>query len=254
MVPVILACFVAGLLFGSFANVYFHRVPLGLSLVFPGSSCPSCGGPVRWFDNVPLVSYAVLRGCCRSCGTRISPRYPAVEGSCGVLFAAVAWRFAAWPPAFLSAALLFAFLLFLIAGIDLVTFFQNDRQFGIIPDHLVWSLAGAGFAFLPWNPLLARPWSGPLGALGGAAFLLFIRWAGEKAFRKEALGLGDVKMMSAVGLWLGWRGVVTALIAGASAGSVTGLALIWSGRMDRRAPLPFGPFLSLGCLSALFLS
>jgi leader peptidase (prepilin peptidase)/N-methyltransferase len=251
MISSILFSTAAGLMLGSFANVYFHRIPLGRSLIWPGSACPSCGAPVRWFDNIPVLSYLLLKGRCRSCSEGISPRYPFVEALCGLLFAAVALKFGREPLIVLTAFLAFAFLLFLIAGIDLVTFFQNDLQFGIIPDHLSILLAASGIAFCAFNPVFAHAWEGLAGAGGAAAFMLFVRWLGEKMFHKESLGLGDVKMMSAAGLWLGWTGFTWALILGAGVGSAVGITLLWTKKLDRQSPMPFGPFLSLGCLGAL---
>ena len=149
--------------------------------------------------------------------------------------------------------LFFAFILFLIAGTDLATYFQCDGQYGIIPDPLVLGMAAGGLAFSPWNPFLkAHPWSGIAAGAGAAAFLLAFRFIGEKVLKKEALGLGDVKMFAAIGTWMGWKGALATLVAGSLTGSAVSLLLIFAKKIDRRSAVPFGPFLAAGALIVLF--
>ena len=242
-----------GLFFGSFANVFFHRWPSGQSLLRPGSSCPSCGKALLWRDNVPLISFLLLRGKCRFCRRPISWRYPLVELICGILFAGTAVLFRRAPAAQLAGALAFSFLLFLIAGTDFHTYFQSGGQYGIIPDPLVGLLGVLGLALWHWNPYVQNRFAPALaGGAGGLILMGFFRWLGERMFGREALGLGDVKMVAAVGLWLGWRGVTFTLIAGSALGSLVGLVLMGAKKLDRTSAVPFGPFLALGAWAALF--
>lgn len=240
-----------GLAFGSFANVYFFRVPNGLSIVKPNSFCPQCKHPISWFDNIPILSYMLLGGKCRFCGIRISIRYPLIEGLCGLLFFFTALKFnhLSWfaQPAFIF----FAFIIFLTAGIDLVTFFQSGNEYGIIPDHLILPLFAIGLLFCPFNPLIGKWWMGLLGSAAGFAFMILFRWAGEKIFKRESLGLGDVKLISAVGIWLGWEGVYLTIVIGSILGTLFALPLMGLKKLDRNSALPFGPFLAAGSLGAL---
>lgn len=245
--------FCIGTAFGSFANVYFYRFCQGLSIVYPSSFCPQCRAPIRWHDNIPLISYLMLRGKCRQCRASISWTYPLTEFLCGLLFLIVYSMVAVESWLIISAFLSLYFILFLIGGTDIVTFFENEMEYGIIPDSLVALIAAGGLAFSFINPFLANSfWAGLIG--GGAGFLsmMSIRWAGEKFFHKEAMGLGDVKLVSAIGLWFGWKGVFSTLLCASLGGSLICLALLALKKLRRDSAVPFGPFLALGSLSGLF--
>jgi leader peptidase (prepilin peptidase)/N-methyltransferase len=226
----VVAIAVLGLLVGSFLNVVIHRLPRGESLVRPASRCPSCGAAVRRYDNVPVVSWLVLRGRCRNCGARIGARYPIVEAVTAAAFAGAALTrgvdddLALWLP--------FAAVLIAVAGIDL------DHR--IIPNRIVvpaavWGLAGT-IVFRPDNvddSLIA----------GGIAFAaLFVAALAYPA----GMGMGDVKLAGVMGIYLG-SGVAPAMLVAFLAGSVVGLAIIArEGRDARKKGVPFGPFLALG--------
>ncbi|HMB53383.1 MAG TPA: prepilin peptidase [Thermoanaerobaculia bacterium] len=230
-----------GLIVGSYLNVVVHRLPRGISTVTPRSRCPGCGAPIRWFDNLPLVSWLRLRGRCRHCAAPIAWRYPAVEVLAGLLFLAAAERFGwSWetPVGWLFLALLLA-----LAAIDV--------EHLLLPDRLTLPGIVAGLAV---QPLL--PWGGWVVALAGAMLgggLLLALWGGWYLLRgEEGMGLGDVKMLAMIGAFLGWKGVAVALFAATFFGSVVGLGLVVAGRGGMKSRLPFGLFLSLGGAVALF--
>lgn len=251
---IILTLAVLGLAFGSFANVYFYRLPDNLSLFKPNSFCPHCRHSIAYRDNIPVISYLLLGGKCRYCHTPISWQYPVVELLCGLLFMAVAVKFRTYPISYLAVFLLFAFVLFLIAGIDLITYFKNDRQYGIIPDHLLWILVAASIAFSPLNPYLdQRWWMCWVSGMGMAAFMLSMRWIFQRILKQEALGLGDVKLLTVIASFLGWQGGITALIAASVLGTLVSLGLMAMKKVQLRSAVPFGPFIALGALFVLFL-
>jgi leader peptidase (prepilin peptidase) / N-methyltransferase len=240
---------VLGLIVGSYLNVVIYRVPRGISTVLPRSRCPECGAAIRAADNVPVVSFLALGGRCRDCGARISWRYPAVEAATGALFLASFLRFGLSFEA--PAAALFCALMLALALIDF------DHM--ILPDALTWPAIALGILlqpFLPWARLGDGPWDGILGALLGAAVgagILLAVWGAWYLLRhEEGMGLGDAKMLAAIGAFLGWRGVLVALFFGALSGSVVGLTLMARGGMGAKSRLPFGTFLALGGLVALF--
>ena len=227
---------VLGLLVGSFLNVVIYRLPRGQSLNRPRSHCPSCGTPIRPYDNVPVVSWLLLRGRCRSCGAPISPRYPLVEALTGAGFVAVALTrgvnddLAVWLP--------FAAMLIAVAGIDL------DHR--IIPNKIllpaaIWGLA-ATIAFRPDNvddALIA----------GGIAFGALLLTA---LAHPAGMGMGDVKLAGVMGIYLG-SGVAPAMLVAFLTGSLVGLLIIArEGRDARKKGVPFGPFLALGGLVGIF--
>jgi len=230
-----------GLIWGSFLNVVIHRLPAGESVVHPGSRCPACRTPIRPWDNIPLLSFLLLRGRCRACGAPISWRYPAVEALTAALFVLALERFGPTPPTL--ALLLFLSGLIVVSGIDL------DQQ--IIPNLI--TLPGiplgliAGFL---WGdpPLLDRM----VGTLTGAGFLYLVLFYGSVLYGQEAMGEGDLNLIAYVGAFLGWRAVVITILVGCLSGSLVGLLLIALGRLERRQQIPFGPFLSFGAVVALF--
>lgn len=236
-----------GLCLGSFLNVVVWRLPRGESLVSPGSHCPRCGRPIAWFDNIPVVSFLALRGRCRHCHKKISARYPLVEATTAALCVLMVWRWLAdgwWAViAALSAAFLFAITL-----IDWETF--------LIPDPLSLGLLILGLASAPLNPMFSGgPLSRLLEAAAGAALGFGMTWLtaelGERAFKKEALGGGDIKLLAAVGAVTGPAGAFTTLMLGSAFGAAYGIWQMSTGKLERQDPIPFGPFLSLGALIVL---
>ncbi|MBI2915590.1 MAG: prepilin peptidase [Elusimicrobia bacterium] len=249
----ILISLVLGLLLGSFANVYFYRVPKGLSIFLPRSFCPHCQTPIHWFDNIPLFSYLILRRMCRHCQNPIDFRYPMVETLSALFLVLTALKFSAAPLIVWISFLIFTFTLFLIAGTDLITYFQSGNEYGIIPDSLVLFLAISGLLSSFVNPFLqSRIGLSLLGGLGGASLLYCIRLLGNKFFGRESIGLGDVKMIGSIGFWLGWGGVLQTLIVSSLVGTAVSLTLIYRGKLSRSSSVPYGPFLAVASFSALF--
>ncbi|MDD5556490.1 MAG: prepilin peptidase [bacterium] len=241
---------VLGAAVGSFLNVCIHRLPREESIVSPPSHCPGCGAPIRPSDNIPIASFLLLRGRCRSCGAPIRRRYIAVEAITAAAFLLL-WRLhGGSPPMFVIAA---AF------SCGLIVVFFVDIEHQIIPDEI--SLGGIPFGLLASvaHPALqaadtrtAALLSSAAGAaLGGGIFWL-IRVAGGRIFRKEAMGLGDVKLMTALGALLGPSLVLFTTFSAAVIGSVVGLSLIAVGKADLGSRLPFGPFICAGAALAFF--
>ena len=235
-----------GLVTGSYLNVVVHRLPRRTSTVLPRSRCPQCGAPIRPLDNVPVVSWLALRGRCRDCGRPISPRYPLVEAGTAVLFVLSAERFG------LSLATLAAFVLCAL----LVALAAIDVEHLLLPDRLTLPGIVLGVALQPVTGWAGAGWRGVLGGLLGAALGAAVLLAAYGLWwllrREEGLGLGDVKMLAMLGAFLGWQGVVVSLFVGAAAGALFGLAAIALGRAGMRSKVPFGAFLALGGLVALF--
>lgn len=254
---------VFGLVIGSFLNVCIARLPHERSIVSPPSHCPRCQTPIRWYDNVPIVSFFILRGRCRKCGLPISWRYPLVELLNGILYV---WAFSAFG---LSGETALAMLL--CSALIVITFIDLDHQ--IIPDvitlpGMVIGLIAAPFFMSALEPPLALGLGRVLpqastyltgfinslvGLLLGAAPLFLIGWIWEKLRKVEAMGGGDVKFMGMVGSFLGWKGAFLTIMLGALTGSVAGVALILFKKHQADKVIPFGPYLALGTLLTLFL-
>ncbi len=261
-------CFAAGFggIVGSFLNVVIHRLPRGepLGLIRRSrSECPGCGKQIRWFDNIPVLSYIALRGKCRACGCSISLQYPLVELATAALFALVAWRVhqLAWAPP------LWAF--FLTAAFVAVCFSASviDAKHKILPDALtlragpaiamvaavavpaISGLTVFGHAFGPGiKPGFASVLTALAGLVVGGGMVWLLRWIGTRVIGREAMGLGDVKFMAMAGLMLGAGGVVLAFFLGVVAGGLFG-GIIWA--VTRNREIPFGPFLAFGVVAVL---
>ncbi len=235
------AVFVIGCCLGSFFNVVICRLPEGQSIVLPGSHCPRCKQPLAFYDNVPLVSYLVLRGRCRHCGEPISVRYPVVELLSGLLLLFLFRRYGFTPTFFFYSV--FASLLIMISFIDLDSY--------LIPDRLSLSGILIGFFTSFFNPQIN--WVNSLIGivLGGGTFYL-IAWGYHRWRHQEGLGGGDIKLLAMIGAFIGWPGVVFTILVGSVVGTVAGLVVMWKTRQGMAARLPFGPFLALGGVSYLF--
>ena len=244
-----------GAMLGSFLNVCVYRLPRNESVIRPASHCPGCGKPIAWYDNVPLVSFLLLRARCRHCGARISAQYPAIELAVGVIWAGAAlWWGLSWDA--LSAALLTTLLL----GIAL-----TDARHFLIPDEFSLGGLGAGLA-LSLVPGGISPLFSALGAAAGFALLWVIKAGGDWALARglirgeelrqvldagekpTTLGGGDLKMMAMVGSFLGPRGVLLTAFLGSLAGVVVFLPLVV---LKRKSPIPFGVFLAVGAVATL---
>lgn len=240
MTPVELAIVgVFGLMIGSFLNVCIARLPAGGSLVSPASTCPSCGRLIAWRDNIPVVSYLLLRGRCRQCATPISVRYPLVEAATAVLFVVQALVEPTVGPA-LAARLVFTALLVALAVTDLETF--------RLPNALTLGGLAVGLGF----SLIVPPgwFDALLGAALGAGVLLAIRWTWWRATGTDAMGLGDVKMLAMIGAFLGWAPIFLVLLLSTFAGALIGILVTLTGRGSMRTKLPFGVFLAIAALVA----
>ena len=224
-----------GLAVGSFLNVCIHRLPIRASLMWPPSHCPQCDAQVRAYDNIPVFSYLMLRGRCRSCGKRISIQYPIVELLTAVLFFAAFLLFE--PP------LLYQRLLFACA---MVVLFVIDLEHRILPDAITFPGMVAGLLFSFFMP---PGWlDSMIGLLigGGSLWLM-----GEIYYRlrhEEGLGFGDVKMLAMIGAFLGWKLMLLTLVLSSFIGSIAGLVVIVLKRGDMKYALPFGTFLAVGAL------
>jgi len=230
-----------GMVFGSFLNVVIYRLPRGQSLLRPRSYCPSCGVTIRWFDNVPLLSFLLLRGRCRACRARISPRYPAVELTSGALAAGVAARFGVTLIG--AEALVLVMLLLPLAAIDL--------EHHLLPDALTLpgiALGLAGSLAGGITPIGDALIGAVVGAVLPCVVLVVYRWLRGV----EGMGLGDVKLLAMIGAFLGWRGMLLSLGIGSTLGASVGIALMLAGRGRRDTELPFGTFLAVGALPVVF--
>jgi len=233
-----------GLLIGSFLNVVIHRIPARQSLVRPRSSCPACGHAVRGYDNVPVLSWLVLRGRCRDCSTPIPWRYPAVEGSAGLVFLAIGFRLGlSW---YLAAVLVLAAASIALAVIDLA----HQR----LPFVVTGVTAVLTIVLLTADAVTRGPGPIPV-ALASAGIWLAVYGGVWLVTTGRGMGLGDVALAPLLGLtlgWTGWGASVTGLLAGFVVGAVVGIALLATGVVGRRARVPHGPFMLAGAAIGLF--
>jgi leader peptidase (prepilin peptidase)/N-methyltransferase len=246
-----IAAFLIGACIGSFINVCVYRIPLERSIVNPPSHCAACGAPIPWYNNIPIVSWLVLRGRATCCGTRIDARYCLVEAGMGVLFLCLWLRYGATDP---IEALIYAFMLSGLAAACLI-----DLDHYIIPDRF--SLGGcvAGFVACALHPALMGQKTALQGfswslasAILGAVILLGVATAGTLLFRKEAMGMGDVKLLAAMCAFLGTTSISWILPLSSLLGSVLGIGLIFWQRGAWGTRIPYGPFLGLAAVLWLF--
>ena len=236
-----------GLVFGSFLNVCIYRIPREKSLAWPPSSCPHCQARIRWYDNIPLLSYLLLWGKCRSCKKRISIRYPIIEAVTGILTVLFVWRLGltVWTFAVLPAV----YALIALSAIDFEFMIIPDRfSLGLIIWGIIFAWANPNFTGLWWQKELYAVIGAAVGLLGVLAIALIGTWV----FGKEAMGGGDVKLMSGVGALIGWQGVITTLVFASFLGLIYSVGLIIFKGKKRSDAIPFGPFLSAGALINLW--
>ncbi|NGZ85812.1 prepilin peptidase [Duganella aceris] len=260
--PIALIAGLFGLLFGSFLNVVIHRLPKMMqresdnyvaeesgkplphtdryNLMVPRSACPHCKHQITALENIPVVSYLVLRGRCSNCKAPISARYPAVEALTGVLSALVVWKLGSgWA----GLAALF-FLYALIA----MTFIDFDTQ--LLPDDLTYPLLWAGL-LMNVNGTYVPLQEAVIGAAAGYLVLWSIYWLFKLATGKEGMGYGDFKLLAALGAWMGWTMLPTIILLSSVVGAVVGIALIVFAKHGRNNPIPFGPYLAAAGLIAM---
>ncbi|MDP2433312.1 MAG: A24 family peptidase [Pseudomonadota bacterium] len=256
---------VLGLLIGSFLNVVIHRVPIMLErewreqcawldggepaaaqvapydLVKPRSACPRCGHQITWYENIPILSWLFLRGRCSACGMAITARYPLVEALTGLLFGYVAWR---WGATWATPA-----ICLLLASLIALAFIDLDTR--LLPDNITLPLAWAGLLFNLDGGLVPLP-EAVIGAIAGYLSLWSVYHLFKLITGKEGMGFGDFKLLAALGAWLGWKMLLPILLAASFSGAIVGIGLILFAGHDRAKPIPFGPWLVLGGLIALF--
>jgi leader peptidase (prepilin peptidase)/N-methyltransferase len=227
-----------GLVVGSFLNVCIHRLPLKLSLLHPPSRCGSCGAPVKWRDNVPVVSWLALRGRCRACGASISIVYPIVELITAVVFVLAYLQYGLSP--LLGVRLLFA--------CAMIVLFMIDLEHHLLPNVVTLPGVVVGFAasfFLPpgW-------FDSAVGALVGGGVLFAIAEAYYRLRHEEGMGMGDVKMLAMIGAFLGWKLAIVTLVVASFAGSIIGVGVLAIKKESMKYALPFGTFLAVGAIIA----
>lgn len=230
-----------GLIVGSYLNVLVHRLPAGRSTIWPRSRCPFCGGAIKARDNIPVLSYLLLRGRCRHCGAPISWRYPLIEGLTALVFVLCVLRFGVTAEAMIG--IVFASLMLLLAAIDIEHF--------LLPDIVTLPGLLLGLALRAWHPYSSLL-DALIGAVIGAGLLILLINFWFWLRHEEGMGLGDVNMLALIGAFLGWQGVLTTLFVAALTGALTGVFLLLTRRVGLRSRLPFGVFLALGGLISLF--
>jgi len=232
-----------GLSLGSFLNVCIYRIPHRKSVLYPPSSCPKCGTKIRFYDNMPILSYIVLMGKCRTCKAKISMQYPLVEFITAALLVIAYLRFGlTWDFAARSILILVMILTFFI-----------DLKHRIIPDVLTLPgiILGFLFSFLVDSPSVLNS---ALGAIAGGAIFYLAAVLGEILFKKESMGGGDIKLAVLLGAFLGWTNVILVFFLSALFGAlIGGAALFFSKQVKDTRTIPFGPFLALGAIIAVFL-
>ena len=253
-----------GLCVGSFLNVVIHRLPKMMerqwraecaelsggeatapvaeryNLVVPRSACPGCNRPITALENIPLLSWFLLRGRCAGCSTRISPRYPAVEALTAALSAYIAWHFGFGIAA--AGALLFTWAMIALTFIDLDTFY--------LPDSITLPLLWLGLLFNIHGTYTPLP-GAVIGAAAGYLSLWGVYWIFKWATGKEGMGYGDFKLLAAIGAWLGWQMLPLTILLSSLVGAVIGIGLIVFAGRGRSVPIPFGPYLAIAGMIAL---
>ncbi|HEY8353637.1 MAG TPA: A24 family peptidase [Methylophilaceae bacterium] len=257
---------VFGLIIGSFLNVVIHRLPKMMelewqrqcqelqnpdqatvesgpryNLIVPRSACPSCGHRITALENIPLISYAFLRGRCAGCRSPISLRYPLVEALTGILAGTIAWKFGVSGAAI--AAMVFTFALIALTFIDFDTH--------LLPDDITLPLLWMGLLVNIDNGFTDLQ-SAVIGTMSGYLILWSIYWLFKLITGKEGMGYGDFKLLAAIGAWFGWQLLPAVILLSSIAGSMIGIGLIVLAKHGREVPIPFGPYLALGGIAALF--
>ncbi len=234
--------FIFGCVIGSFLNVCIWRLPQDRSIVHPPSSCPQCNSPIAWYDNVPLISFIILRARCRACGAPISWRYPVIEALSGVLCSLLMWRYGPGVP--------FIIYYFLSAALIVVTFIDIDHQ--IIPNEIALPGIVVGFLSSFVNPDV-RWIDSAVGILVGGGFLLLVIILYWFLTKREGMGGGDVKLLAMIGAFLGVGGVWITVLVGSIVGTIVGLIVMVKRKDDTKMSIVFGPFLSLGAFVYMFV-
>jgi leader peptidase (prepilin peptidase)/N-methyltransferase len=233
--------FVLGAAVGSFLNVIILRLPEEESIVFPASHCPKCRHALRFYDNIPLISYLFLKGRCRDCGGSISLRYPLVEALTAIMSLLIYWKF--------GPSLQYLCVFVFTCSLIVITFIDLDHQ--IIPDVI--SLPGIPVFFLAAVFVMnLRFLDAFLGFLIGGGVLYGVAFFYELITKREGMGGGDIKLLAMIGAFLGWQSLLFVLLISSFAGAAVGIAIMILKGRDMKYAVPFGPFLSLGAIAYLF--
>jgi len=266
---------VLGLLVGSFLNVVVHRLPLMMErewkhecrsllelpetppeppvdLVRPRSRCPACGTQIVARDNVPVLSWLLLRGRCRHCGVAISARYPLVEVFTGIVTGYAAWHFGTPAGDLTGTAVLLRVLAAALLCWYLITLALIDYDTKLLPDSLTQPLLWAGIVVAFFGLFATSLEAAVLGAVFGYLSLWSVYWLFKLVTGKEGMGFGDFKLLAALGAWLGWQALPVLILLSSAVGAVLGIGLIATGLVKRSEPIPFGPYLALAGIITLF--
>lgn len=233
--------FIYGLCIGSFLNVCIYRIPYSKSLIYPASSCPACGTPIKFYDNIPVLSFIWLLGKCRVCKLPISFRYPFVEFLTGITWMMCYFRF--------GFSLECLVMIIFLSTLILISFIDLDHR--IIPDII--SLPGIPFFFLAAIYFTPLDWKNALfGILLGGGSLFLVAESYFLITKKEGMGGGDIKLLAMIGALIGWKGVFFTIFAASAIGTIVGFSIMIATRNNMKLAVPFGPFLSLGTALYLF--
>ena len=231
----VILIFILGLIVGSFSNVCIYRIPRNESMIYPASHCPKCRSSIKPIDNIPLLSYILLKGRCRNCGSRIPIQYPVVEFLTGIIYIFI----------FLIYGLTLQSLIYIIlaSAVIIIAFIDLNEQ--VIPEVI--SLPGMVIGlilsfFVPYISFI----NSALGIVIGGGIILVIRLAGSLIFKKESMGIGDIELAAMIGAFLGWRYIIISLFLGFFLGALAGILLVLSKIKSREDMIPFGPFIALG--------
>jgi len=236
----IVLIFVLGLIVGSFSNVCIYRIPRNESIVYPASHCPKCRSNISPKDNIPLLSYILLKGRCRNCKNKISIQYPTVEFLTGLIYLII----------YLTYGLSVQTLIYIILSSALIIIAFVDLNEQVILGVL--SLPGIVIGlilsfFVPYISFI----NSALGIIIGGGIILIIRLAGSLIFKKESMGLGDIELTAMIGAFLGWRYIIISMFLGFFLGALAGIILIFSKIKSREDVIPFGPFIVMGSFITL---
>ena len=226
---------------GSFLNVCIYRIPAHKSIVYPGSTCPICQIPIKFYDNIPIFGYLILKGRCRTCGNPIAVRYLIIESLMGLLAFCVVLKFGVTFPGLI-------YFIF-IAALIIITFIDIDHQ--IIPNEISLPGIAAGLVFSFFIPSLTFI-NSLIGVIVGGGSLWLVATLYLFITHREGMGFGDVKLLAMIGAFIGWKGVAVTIFSGSAIGTMVGIATMLINRKNLKMAIPFGPFLSIGAIIYLF--
>ncbi|MDD3032116.1 MAG: prepilin peptidase [Atribacterota bacterium] len=233
--------FTIGLVIGSFSNVCIYRIPRNESLVWPGSHCPKCSKQIKFYDNIPLISYIILKGKCRNCGEPIPLQYPIVELATGLFYLAL----------YLFYGLQLIALVYMMLCSVLIIISFIDLKVEIIPDTISLPFIVIGF-LLSFFLRNINPLDSMLGIITGGGSLLLVAIFGSKLFKKEAMGGGDIKLAAMIGAFFGWKLTLLSLFLSFFLGSIIGIIVLAASKDKSNNIIPFGPFIALGAMISMF--